>query len=432
MSTDTIYAPASGQGASAVAVIRISGPQSREALSSLCVSVPDARQLAVRSLTHDGAMLDHAMVVWFEAGRSFTGEEGAEIQCHGGPAVVRDILDALSRCTGLRLAEPGEFTRRAFENGRLDLTQADGLADLVTAETAYQKQQALRVMAGSVSRETETWRDALIGARALLEVTIDWADEEVPTNVLPEVTSVLESTAASMGDALNRYRRTERLRTGVEIALIGAPNAGKSTLLNAIAGRDVALATPIAGTTRDVLEVRCDLHGVPTTILDTAGLREGTDEIEASGIARARLRAAAADMRVLLVSDDAPTPPEAEALMGEGDLVVWSKADRSTGPADLVLSAQTGEGLDTLIARLSSCVADMAGSAGVIGHARQEQAVRKAFDEVHLCLEALDRVETEILSEHLRRACAALDGMTGRHSVEDVLGAVFGRFCLGK
>jgi tRNA modification GTPase len=302
---ETIFAPATAAGVGAIAMIRISGPDADAALTALTrLPLPALRVASVRQL-HDagGDVLDEALVIRFAKGASFTGESSVEVQCHGGRAVVRAILMALAAVPRLRLAQPGEFTRRALEAGRLDLAQVEGLADLVAAETDAQRRQVLRQMDGVLSRRVEAWRKDLIRARALIEAVIDFVDDDVPLDVTPEVSDLLTRLDAGLTVALDGAKAAERVRSGFEIALIGPPNAGKSTLLNALAGRDVAITSEIAGTTRDVIEVSMDLNGLAVTVLDTAGLRETLDPLESMGIERAMQRARGADLRILLDPD---------------------------------------------------------------------------------------------------------------------------------
>lgn len=430
---DTIYALASARGKAGVAVIRISGPESWVAARSLAGSLPDPRVAAYRKLRLDDELLDEALVVAFEPGRSFTGERSAELHVHGAAATVTAVLSALGSQPGLRMAEAGEFTRRALENGRLDLAQVEGLADLIEAETVAQRRQALRVLSGSIGVIAGEWRQKLVRAAALLEATIDFADEDVPENVVPEVVELLDEVLASLRREAAGARAAERVRLGYEVAIVGAPNTGKSTLLNALAGREAAITSSVAGTTRDVIEVRMDLGGLAVTLLDTAGLRDTSDEIEGIGVRRALDRAAAADLRLFL------TGPAVDALPlapGPDDILVQNKVDLDPElRADCIpVSALHGLGLDVLIERVVAVLADRAGVAGVVTRQRHEAAIRRAI----LALESarkealLGADRAEIVAEDLRRGIRSLDSLLGRVDVEELLDDIFASFCIGK
>lgn len=431
---ETIFALSSGFGTSAVAVFRLSGPASFEVISSLTRQpLPLPRVASVRTLRdRDDQPLDQALVLVFEAGASFTGEESAEIQCHGGRAVVQRLSDELAAQPSCRMAEPGEFTRRAFENGRMDLAMIEGLGDLISADTEHQRRQAMRLMTGGLSNVAEEWRETLLECRTLLEVTIDWVDEDVPEDVMPEVARKLGGLRDALRHELRQGARTERLRTGFQVALIGPPNAGKSSLLNAIAGREAALISDIPGTTRDVLEVPYDLNGLPVIFLDTAGLRTATDAIEKLGIDRARDRATGADLRIHLRSFDTGTSEYVIEGIGATDISVWSKSDIGTGEADILLSSVTGEGVENLLQLVQTRLEAQAQGAGLLGHARQQQAVAHAMERIEHCLQRLYVDDLELCADALREASAALERLVGRIDVEDVLESVFSAFCLGK
>lgn len=426
---DTIYAQASGRGKAGVAVIRLSGPRAWEAITALCGRLPAPRQASVRLLKIEDEVLDEALVLCFEAGRSFTGEESAELHLHGAVATVAAVLKALGSLGFLRLAEPGEFTRRAMESGRLDLSQVEGLADLIEAETEAQRKQALAVLSGSVGRMVETWRSKLIRAAALMEACIDFADEDVPEDVTPEVRGLLGDVSAQLAQEMARISVTERVREGFEVAIVGRPNAGKSTLLNALAGREAAITSEVAGTTRDVIEVRMDLSGLAVTLLDTAGLRDTEDQIEAIGVARAIERAKQADLRVFLLDDgDIPLlEPVAD------DLVVRGKADLG-GAGDLRVSGKTGEGIDALVAAITARLSERAAGAGVMTRERHrdcliraEAALRASVVELNHGLDRLD-----LAAEQCRTAVRALESLLGRVDVESLLDEIFSSFCIGK
>ncbi|NNE78795.1 MAG: tRNA uridine-5-carboxymethylaminomethyl(34) synthesis GTPase MnmE [Silicimonas sp.] len=424
---DTIFALASAPGKSGVAVVRISGPMALAALERLAGDVPEARQMCLRSLGDDGLVLDQALVAAFPGPDSFTGEDVAELFLHGAIATVNAVLRALGDMPGLRGAEAGEFTRRALENERLDLTQVEGLSDLVEAETEAQRRQALRVLSGALGQKAQGWRDKLIRAAALLEATIDFADEEVPVDVTPEVRELLESVAGELRAEAAGTAMAERIRDGFEVAIVGPPNVGKSTLLNALAGRDAAITSDVAGTTRDVIEVRMDLQGLPVTVLDTAGLRISDDRVEVLGIERAKQRAEAADLCVIL-KNEADEPAVIEP--GADDFVLVAKSDLGGGD----FSAMTGEGMDKLVAEVSARLSERASTAGVAIRERHRLAMLAANSALEL---AMNRLETapefaELTAEELRTAIRALDSLVGRVDVEALLDDIFANFCIGK
>lgn len=425
---DTIFALASARGRAGVAVVRVSGAQAFDAGRALCGALPELRGL--RQLKDaEGNILDEALVLVFGKGHSFTGEAVIEFQVHGSTAVTDALLRRLGELDGLRQAEPGEFTRRALENGRLDLAQVEGLADLIDAETEAQRVQAQRVLSGALGEKADGWRRDLIRAAALLEATIDFADEEVPVDVSPEVTELIARVQISLGAERDGVGIAERIRDGFEVAIVGPPNAGKSTLLNALAGREAAITSEFAGTTRDVIEVRMDLGGLPVTMLDTAGLRETEDVVEGIGIRRAVERAEAADLRVFLLSDGEGTYGMSP---GPDDIVVQGKAD--LGREGFAVSGKTGAGLDELVARVEAVLMARAAHAGTAIRERHRVAIIRA-------LEALEnaRIEVtggpdraELAAEELRSAIRALDSLVGRVDVESILDEIFASFCVGK
>jgi tRNA modification GTPase len=428
---DTIFALASARGRAGVAVIRISGPRAWAAVRCLAGDLPEPRRFALRRLERDGLLLDEALVVTFAAGASFTGEEAAELHLHGSVATVSATLRALGETPGLRQAEPGEFTRRALENGKLDLAQVEGLSDLIDAETEAQRRQALRVLEGAIGAAAESWRRDLVRAAALLEATIDFADEDVPEDVTPEVLELIARVEAGLRRELAGFAASERIRDGFEVAIVGAPNVGKSTLLNALAGREAAITSELAGTTRDVIEVRMDLGGLAVTLLDTAGIRETEDRIEAIGVQRARSRAEAADLRVFLLG-----PGEMPALEPrEGDLLVQAKAD-TRGSADntpLAVSGLTGAGLGELMAAVADRLQARAGQPAIITRERHRMAIGRAAAALEASSRALSTgAQADIAAEELRAAVRALDSLIGRVDVESLLDEIFLRFCIGK
>ncbi len=424
---DTIFALASARGKAGVAVFRISGLQAHAAVAQLCV-VPVARHAALRRLVWQGAVLDEALVLVFDQGASFTGEMSAELQVHGSLAVAKAVTQALGQI-GLRLAEPGEFTRRALENGRLDLAQVEGLADLIDAETEAQRRQAMRVLSGAVGQRAEGWRRSLIRAGALIEATIDFADEDVPVDVTPEVLALIDGLLADLRHEISGTQVAERVRDGFEVAIVGAPNAGKSTLLNALAGREAAITSEIAGTTRDVIEVRIDLDGLAVTLLDTAGLRDSDDKVEQIGVARALARARTADLRVFLLDH-----PGEVLLMApqSGDIVVQGKADLRRVPD--AVSGLTGQGVDALVGRITAVLGEKAASAGVMTRERHRVAMMRAVEAMESARSQVQRpgAAAELVAADLRQAARALDVLVGRVEVENLLDEIFSSFCIGK
>lgn len=431
---DTIFALSSGKPPAGVAVIRVSGDATRFILETIAGLVPPARRATLVSLRQPvtGEAIDRALALFFPAPASFTGEDVAEFHVHGGRAVVAALLAALASIEGCRIAEPGEFTRRAFEAGRIDLTAAEGLADLIASETESQRRQALRQAGGALARQAADWRAAIVRAQALVEAGLDFTDEEdVPELLVDQAIvaarPVCEAIAATLADG----GRGERVRDGFEVVLMGATNAGKSTLLNVVARRDVAIVTDIPGTTRDVMEVHLDLGGFAVTLVDTAGLREAGDVIEAEGIRRGRARGAAADL-VLWLDEFGRSPPAGTAET-ERMVMVMTKADLGRPvPAGWVgVSAQEEASVARLVGLVATRAADsLGGEPALITQARQRRCLEEAA--AALMVFAAGGLPEEIAAEQLRAAAAAIGRLAGRIDVEDVLGEIFGRFCIGK
>ena len=445
---DTIYAPATGAGRAAVAVIRVSGPRASEAVRDLAGSVPQPRRAVLRQLTHQGVALDDALVIWFEGPASYTGEDSAEFHVHGGRALVEAVLTALDE-NGLRLAEPGEFTRRAFENGKLDLTQAEGVADLIDAETEAQRRQALGQLGGALSQRYDAWRDLLVQALAMLEAAVDFPDEELPEDVAARARPGLEALEAEIGQALADASRGRRVRDGFRIALVGAPNAGKSTLLNALAERDAAIVTSTPGTTRDIIEVPLTLGGYKTLLADTAGLRTTEDAIEAEGVRRARAWAAEADLRLWVIDAAMFHVKQDDELdvVQPGDWAVINKIDlvdsfrlealrdvlTAKGLNVIELAARKPGGAEQARAALTSHVVEALSGAEFPAATRIRHA--ESLNDARTYLQrALSDVglEVELAAEDVRLAARALSRITGRIDPEDVLDRVFSSFCIGK
>ncbi len=438
---DTIFALSSGAPPAGVAVIRMSGPGVRFGLETLIDSIPEPRRASLRSIGIRGKEpIDRGLVIFFPAPASFTGEDMAELHVHGGRAVVAAVLAELGGRADFRPAEAGEFTRRAFANGRMDLTQVEGLADLVLAETEAQRRQAYRQAEGSLGALYDSWRERLVRARALLEAELDFAEEEdVPGSVSDLAWADMAALVAEITEHM-ADRRGERLREGAEVVVLGAPNAGKSSLVNAIARRDVAIVAPEPGTTRDMIEVHLDLDGFPATLVDTAGLREAEGAVEREGVKRAGARAGGADV-VLWLSDltgaAAEPPPLARSAIRVGTKVdrIDSAAERSRlGAAfDVLTSAATGEGVNDLLTMIGAKLrAEFSpGESPLITRARHRAALGGAAEAINAAL-ADDARPLELRAEDLRRAGDAIGRITGRIDVEDLLDVIFRDFCIGK
>jgi tRNA modification GTPase len=433
----TIFALASAAGRAGIVVLRLSGDKTKDAIAKLGCSLPAPRK-AVRARFIDpvnGELLDDGLLLWFPAPRSFTGQDVAELHVHGGRAVVESILNALGGMDGLRLAEPGEFTRRAFAHDKMDLTQAEALADLVDAETRAQQKQALRQMGGALKELYDDWRLRLVQALAHLEAVIDFPDEDLPPEIADKVWGEVATLESSIAAHLNDQGRGERIREGLMVAIIGPPNAGKSSLLNALAKRDAAIVSAIPGTTRDVIEVQMDLGGYAVTLADTAGLREAGDAIEVEGIRRAKRRAADADVKIV-VFDGAHYPARDEsaaALIDADTLTVINKSDlvKQKEKDALFISVTSGDGMDAFLARLQEMVRARADTGAAIPLTRIRH--RKALEE---CVASLRRAQAadlpELAAEDLRLAAKSLGRLTGRVDVEEILDVVFRDFCIGK
>lgn len=428
---DTIFALATARGKAGVAVIRVSGPGALAAGLDLAGPLPLVRQAGLRILTNAaGEVLDEALVLYFSTGHSFTGEEVVEFHLHGSVATVNAVLVALGNMDGLRMAEPGEFTRQALENERLDLTQVEGLADLIDAETESQRKQAIKVLSGALGEKAESWRSKLIRAAALLEATIDFVDEDVPVNVRPEVESLIDHVRDELQAEATGSVVAERIRDGFEVAIVGPPNVGKSTLLNALAGREAAITSEIAGTTRDIIEVRMDLHGLPVTFLDTAGLREAEDNVEAIGIQRAIDRAQAADLRVFLTDQDTTF---GGVIVRNDDIMLKSKADLRQSEDDGI-SGKTGLGLSELIVRITAILEQRSAKAATATRERHRTAIERAISALDIAKSEIEHGpdRTELAAEELRRAISALNSLMGLVDVEQILDEIFSSFCIGK
>lgn len=451
--SETIYALSSGSVPAAIGVIRISGPQSRAALRALTGKVPEPRHAAFGTIRdpQSGEAIDQALLLFFEGPNSETGEDVAELQLHGGRAVIAGVFEALSRMEGLRPAEAGEFTRRAFENGKLGLTQIEGLADLIYADTASQRRQAMRQLQGLLGNRAESWRKRLIEALALVEAGIDFSDEaDVAADVTVRGLHAAQMLQQEIAAILSDGRRGERLREGLVVAIAGPPNAGKSMLLNRIARREVAIVSPHAGTTRDVIEVHLDLGGYPVTLLDTAGIRETEDPVEREGVARARARAEAADLVLWLTEGVGPNPDSGSKPSSMMELwTIRTKIDLGTEvPGDpgaragfrtgegrfYELSAVSGEGVDRLLADLTEYARQAFESRepALVTRERQRRLLETAESALNRAISEGKAGREDTFAEELRSSAQALGRLTGRVDVEDILDVIFRDFCIGK
>jgi tRNA modification GTPase len=450
---DTIFALSSGRPPAAIAVVRLCGPQAGAALKALIGRVPEPRQAALARVRNpaSGELIDEALALWFPGPHSETGEDMAELQVHGGHAVLAAVLDALGSVENCRPAEPGEFTRRAFENGKLDLTAVEGLADLIAAETPAQRRQAFQQLKGLIGDRAEAWRRRLIEILALVEAGIDFSDEaDVPENLLAPALHAAQQLRGEIAAALDDGRRGERLREGLVVAIAGPPNAGKSTLFNRLARREAAIVSPYAGTTRDVIEVHLDLDGFPLTLLDTAGIRESDDPVEREGVRRARERADAADLVLWVIDasiarEGAENGPEKRGstnvwlLMNKSDLAVDKPGNRSESRSreltkTFPISATTGAGTEILVGAVAAFAKDYfsTGEAAVVTRARHRRALEDTVAALDRALAEGAAEREELVAENLRAAATTLGRLTGRVDVEDILDVIFRDFCIGK
>lgn len=444
MKTGTIFAPATAVGRAGISVIRISGEDTKGIFGPMCGPLPKARY-ATRSIIKNpttNEAIDDGLVVWFPGPNSFTGEDVAELHLHGGRSVVSGVLECLGKMDGFRSAEPGEFTRRAFENGKMDLTEAEGLADLIDAETTAQRKQALRQMGGALGGLYDGWRHRLIQILAYFEASIDFSEEDIPDDLVQQT----QRDSLILLDEISRHladgRRGERLRDGIHIAILGAPNAGKSSLLNILARREAAIVSETAGTTRDIIEVQLDLAGYPVVLADTAGIRESADDIEQEGVRRALDRAAQVDLKIVLLAHDDPDR-EISALIDENTLLLRNKTDLAPTTAGLTIngqrahgiSAKTGDGIDAFLMQLGNAVDERycLPETAVLTRARHREALIECVSAIKQAWPDDGRArEPELVAEDLRLACRALGHITGRVDVEDLLDKIFADFCIGK
>ena len=444
----TIFALSTGRPPAAIAIVRVSGPCARTALENLCGKLPAPRSAHVTTLRDsDSNAIDEAVALYFPGPNSATGEDIAEFQIHGGRAVIAALFDALGKIPGLRPAEPGEFTRRAFENGKLDLTEAEGLDDLIHADTDRQRRQALRQLKGLLGERAESWRRQIIEASALIEAGIDFSDEgDVSAELMAPALAKISTLKAEIEETLATSAQSERLRDGLVVAIAGPPNAGKSTLLNRLARRDAAIVSPHAGTTRDVIEVHLDLDGYPVTLIDTAGIRDTQDPVEQEGVRRARERARTADLVLWLVDANDAIEPALDGV--ENHAPVWTvrnkidlapnfsrgeTADPELRAHAFDISASRGDGVTELVAALISYAENFFGAleSGIVSRARHRTLLLETCDALTKAAQVAE-IGDELLAEELRIAVHSLGRLTGRVDVEDILDVIFRDFCIGK
>ena len=427
---DTIYALATSQGRAGVAVVRISGPEAFTSLKSLCINfnISPRKSKLCDLYTDEGLHLDRALVIPFKGPQSFTGEDVVELHLHGSIAVIQKTLETLSKLPNLRQALPGEFTRRAFTNEKLDLAEIEGLADLIEAETEAQRVQALQVLSGKLGQRVQEWRSMIIKAMAFIEVTIDFADEEVPTDISKDVLLILTNIIKDLEYESESTKVAERIRSGFEVAIVGKPNVGKSSLLNALSGREAALTSEEAGTTRDIIEVRMDLGGLPVTMMDTAGLRDTDNLIENKGISKAIEKANSADL-VIVLTEDGEIPIE---IQNSSVLKFVSKCD-DWELADGV-SAFTGYGLDNMISSIKRKLEKRVQNQGLATRYRHREAIDSAVNKIQMAKKFVKDGPSfyDLAAEELRQTTYTLDELFGKVDVENVLDEIFSSFCLGK
>ena len=430
---DTIFALATPEGKSGVAIVRISGQDAFECFKNFSCKIVKVGRSGVRKLFYNEQLLDKAFVLSFKKGSSFTGEDTVELHLHGSLAIIRNCLDALGQFKNFRAAYPGEFTKRAFENGRLDLAQVEGLSDLINAETSVQLNQAQRIFDGALGDLVGYWRSELIAVKALIEASIDFSEEEIPDNLSADILRGLAKIKSTIKQEIKGSFVSERITRGFEVAIIGAPNVGKSTLLNCLSGRKASIISKLAGTTRDVIEVHMDLGGMPITLLDTAGIRFSEDEVEKMGVDLAIDRAKKADLRLFL--SDTGNFNNFGLEVKQEDLMVHSKGDISDQfKEDFLISAKTGAGISKLIKKITEIFKTKVSNSSIAINARHRNAMVRAVYSLEIAekelMVGLERVE--LCAEGLNGAIKALDSLIGVVDVEDVLDTIFNKFCIGK
>ena len=429
---DTIYALSTVRGRAGLSVLRISGQDAGSALAHLGASVPPPRRAAVRNLVSpDAGRLDQAIVIHYPEGSSFTGEETVELQLHGGIATADAVLRELSTLPDFRLAKPGEFSLRALQSGRMNLTEIEGLSDLVNAETEAQRRQARRLLDGELAEKALRWRQSLLRCSALLEAVMEFADEDLPHDSVPEALATMTELRSELQGELAGIAAGERIRDGFEVAIIGAPNVGKSTLLNRLAGREAALTSEFAGTTRDIVEVRMDLDGLPVTFLDTAGIRESKDPVERLGVERAVKRSGEADIRIVLVEESTQTG--SGGALRDGDVVLQAKSDLHPDCRRGAVSGKTGQGVQEMLECVTRELARRAAAAGAASRERHRASLAASIKSLNGAIAEIEGAgRHEIAVEELRQATRDLEFLLGEVDIEHVLDDLFSSLCIGK
>ena len=433
MTKKTVFALSTSSGKAAIAVIRISGPRSFEVVRKLVGSVPAPRTAVLRSLRYKDELIDRALLICFKANSSYTGEDMVEFHIHGSIAVINSLSEVLSVGFNLDVADPGEFTRRALENGCMDLSQVEGLLDLINSETKEQKNQSLRVLSGIIGNKSHSWRTTILSSLALAEVMIDFSEEDVPKSTVSDILMLVKSLIDELMCELQNSNSLELIRDGFDVTIIGKPNVGKSSLLNYLAGTEKAIVSEKSGTTRDIIELGIDLNGFRVNFFDTAGIHESTDEIEVIGIQRARVKALHSNMRVFLISDN-DILDDFGVVVKETDIIFSSKSDLGKYCVHPGISSKSGEGVSEMLEHISKSIEKSTSYSGILINKRHKKVIKSTIRYLKLvCLELKSsEVQIEIVAENLRLAIMELDFLVGKINVEDVLGDIFSSFCIGK
>ena len=433
MASNTIFALSTVPGKAGIAIIRVSGPKSFEVVRSLTGNIPTPRKAVLRNVVYDNELIDKALVICFSADKSFTGEDMVEFHVHGSNSTVKHLSEVLSSKLNLFVADRGEFTRRALENGRMDLSQAEGILALINAETQTQKRQALSCLAGGISNKTEEWRRLILHGVALTEIMIDFSDDDVPDNTVSDIKLVLTSLMTSLELELSRYKGAELVRDGYDVTILGKPNVGKSLLLNYLAGREKAIVSDQAGTTRDIIELSMDLNGFQVNFFDTAGIHKSKNPIEKIGIARAIEKGNASNMRIFILENN-DLVEDFDINFSQNDLLLSAKGDLNQNTKHLGISGKTGIGVDKMLSLISNNIKSAADQSSILINERHKKVIQdtvlalySAQDEIYK-----DDMRIEIVAECLRSAITQFDLLIGKINVDDILGSVFSSFCIGK